>query len=786
MRDRKNKGYLAVLLCFMGTVAFNVKAQATQPPDNWLTWNSKETAKHWLFEKDAVYSGPARLAPLAQVKKFELEEKYEDCTQQILNIWPKYVDLHGWMALQGSQCLIYQLKFNLVQNVKLYSQWWKHLRTQKENLLFGPWTNELLKTGSELAQLLLKNNKLSLVFRSEVAEDWRRYVDTLNRGDRQDLFKILIEDLKNSGSQEWAERISIREGLSKNTEGNRANGASNSSGAMASQTNGDSSGANGAKKADGNSANIKLVGEEEEFYVRFTEAIKTNQLTGAAEVAALLLDRFPNGNRAAVVQEKLIQAYFNLWDSPSTSEQQAQLERCLETAKLLHSSRLIDWAKQAHRRADFKGAFLLAKQSLVNEEKSTDGAALLFIAGRSAYFMGKYKEAIDYFDRLIQRHAGYSEYWEIKFRRAIAWIRLGEDDKAESALAELWSAPENKTYSLSSLYWLIRLKQKRKANIDEFLGPMQDRFGLTYYGLRLNAEANNQKVSLPTDSTPVTIRQNWIMTPGEKNQWKRVQDLLTAGWYTAAQGELNNLNFNGGNEQKFLWAQQLIRSFAFPQALRILNELADLEPRWRKNSYLKTVFPKPLEHVVQAEAQKNELNPLLVYSLIRQESAFLLGATSRSQAKGLMQLIPPTANEVAQDLRIKNFDSDQMYHPVVNLKFGIYYLAKVIRQFGGNVSIGLAAYNAGPQRLKKFFEARPEVANTAQLSQDDPWSDLWIEELPWLETNLYVKSILRNRVIYQALEQGSFEWPSPVWKDLFLGTKKVSRAGKDSSLKLKR
>jgi soluble lytic murein transglycosylase-like protein len=90
----------------------------------------------------------------------------------------------------------------------------------------------------------------------------------------------------------------------------------------------------------------------------------------------------------------------------------------------------------------------------------------------------------------------------------------------------------------------------------------------------------------------------------------------------------------------------------------------------------------------------------------------------------------------------------------------------VSKQFANNISIGLAAYNAGPQRLKKFFEGRPEVLKQELLSQQDPWSDLWIEELPWLETNLYVKSILRNAIIYQVLDKKEVEVTKPVWLTL--------------------
>ncbi len=772
--------YILILVNLGLTQAAGARAPHRSLPSLELQWSHEASAatsvpqRHWLFEKEMGYAGPARLAPLAQVKRYELEEKYENCASQVLKIWSSYKDIQGWMALQGTQCLVAQLKFSSVKDKKLYPRWWAHLLKQGDWVLLGPWSEDLIKIWSEFAQLILKDASFPVAFRAEVAEAWRRYTETLNRSDRQDLYKIIIEDLRMNGHSELAQAIGLREGLVKVPE------------KMVEKKMND--------KTEREDAGIKTMTEEDELFGRFLELIKQNQLAGATELAVQLLDRYPNGKNASSVQEKLFQSYFNMWDAAPGSEQQAQVERCLDLAKAIHSSRLIEWAKSAHRRADFQGAYTLAKYALADEEKSADGASLLFIAGRSAYFLGKYREAVGFFDRLIERHSGYSDFWETKFRRAMAFIRLGDELKAEDAFGELWLAPENKTYSLSSLYWLIRLKQKRKANVDEWMAPMQERFALTYYGLKLNAESNRQKVVLPQETAAIRLQRQWILTSTEKAQWSRVQDLATAGWYVAAQGEINNLvsgsMINGDPELKFLWAQKLVQIFSFPQALRVMNELSDVEPRWRKAQYLKTVFPKPLEHIVQAEAQKNELNPLLVFSLMRQESAFLLGATSRSQAKGLMQLIPATANEVAQDLRIKNFDSDQMYHPIVNIKFGTYYLAKVIRQFGGNVSVGLAAYNAGPQRLKRFFEARPEVENAALLSQEDPWSDLWIEELPWLETNLYVKSILRNRVIYQALEQGSFDWPVPIWKDLFFGTKngtkKVSRAGRDSSQRWKR
>lgn len=731
---------------------------------DWLEWKSQSSSSPpWLFEKEAKYKGPAKLKTLALVKQFEIEEKFEDCTEQILKIWSQFKDYQGWLSLQGTQCLVSQLRVSPPQNKLLYHQWWNQLQKQNNFMGAGPWNIDGIKAFNELSLGIWKNTQFPKEFRTEVAEAWRRWADTISRNERQELYKLVAESLEEKGESAWAKALLEREGISL------------SSSAAASSSTKKTTDKSTDKPTEISAKTI----DEEVAYQEFQEAIKQNQLTGATEKAVRYLDSFPNGTKATMVQDKLFQTYFSFWEASQSSElkyseYRKQIERSLEAAKLLHTSRLIEFAKLAHRRADFKGAYLLAKQALLMSEKSTEGGHMLFTAGRSAYFLGLYRESIEFFDRMIQKHAGYVDIAEAKFRRALAYIRLNDELKAEEALGELWLDPENKTYNLSSLYWLIRIKQKRKADVSDLLKSMQERFLLTYYGLKLSAESNNQKLSLASESGPVSIRQNWVWTPMEKKAWSRAQELAKAGWFAAAQGELNNMSFNGNPEQKFLWVQQLVHVFAMPQAIRLYNELTDLDPRWRKTVYLKTIFPKPLEHIVIKEAQKNDLNPLLVFSLVRQESAFGVTVTSRSQAKGLMQLIPGTANEVAQEMRIKYFDSDQMYHPATNLKFGIYYLAKVIRQFGGNVSVGLAAYNAGPQRLKKFFEARPEVANYLALSQEDPWSDLWLEELPWLETNLYVKSILRNRMIYPLLDGATYELPNPVWKDLFLGAKSAS------------
>lgn len=119
---------------------------------------------------------------------------------------------------------------------------------------------------------------------------------------------------------------------------------------------------------------------------------------------------------------------------------------------------------------------------------------------------------------------------------------------------------------------------------------------------------------------------------------------------------------------------------------------------------------------------------------------------------------------------------EDLFVPDINIRMGTYYIAKMIKQFGGNVPMGLAAYNAGPTRMQIFVKARPEVELLTKKPSSDAWDELWMDEVPWFETSFYVKAILRNTMMYKVLERSSEKNPdlrrvqygSVLWKDLVL------------------
>ncbi|AGY57650.1 lytic transglycosylase catalytic subunit [Gloeobacter kilaueensis JS1] len=132
---------------------------------------------------------------------------------------------------------------------------------------------------------------------------------------------------------------------------------------------------------------------------------------------------------------------------------------------------------------------------------------------------------------------------------------------------------------------------------------------------------------------------------------------------------------------------------------------------------------------LQRWSEERKLNPLLVASLIRQESRFEPAIRSRSGAVGLMQLLPSTARWIAQR-EPGAFDLDKVDD---NLRLGTWYLRYTHERFGGSTLLALASYNAGPGNVSRWVQRTP-VANPEDF----------IEQIPFRETRFYVVNIYEN------------------------------------------
>lgn len=149
-------------------------------------------------------------------------------------------------------------------------------------------------------------------------------------------------------------------------------------------------------------------------------------------------------------------------------------------------------------------------------------------------------------------------------------------------------------------------------------------------------------------------------------------------------------------------------------------------------------YPMPYRAEIVGAARASGIDPALAYGLIRQESRFQVDIKSSANAYGLMQVIPPTARNIARRANIP-YDPSQITDVGTNLRIGTTYLKLLIDDFGGSQALATAGYNAGPNRPRRWREG--PVMETA----------IWVENIPFNETRDYVKKVLTNATIYSAL-----------------------------------
>jgi soluble lytic murein transglycosylase len=146
-------------------------------------------------------------------------------------------------------------------------------------------------------------------------------------------------------------------------------------------------------------------------------------------------------------------------------------------------------------------------------------------------------------------------------------------------------------------------------------------------------------------------------------------------------------------------------------------------------------YVTPYKDIVRRYSQELGVDPAWVYGLIRQESRFVINAKSVVGAGGLMQVMPKTAQWVANKLKIP-YRSSMVNEIETNVQLGTYYINYVFKQLGSQPVLATAGYNAGPSRAKKW-----------QSSVELP-VDVYTETIPFSETRDYVKKVMTNSVHY--------------------------------------
>jgi soluble lytic murein transglycosylase len=171
------------------------------------------------------------------------------------------------------------------------------------------------------------------------------------------------------------------------------------------------------------------------------------------------------------------------------------------------------------------------------------------------------------------------------------------------------------------------------------------------------------------------------------------------------------------------------------------------------NDYV-LLYPRPFDPEVEQAARLAQLAPELIYGVLRQESLYRVDAVSSADARGLMQLQLDTARRTARHWKRPQPNLSDLFDPATSILLGAARLRTLLDQFDGQIPAALAAYNAGPNAVMRWLPGKSIE------------TDVWIENIPYGETRVYVQRILWHVLTFTWLDtkeaQQTKSWLNPI------------------------
>jgi soluble lytic murein transglycosylase len=170
-----------------------------------------------------------------------------------------------------------------------------------------------------------------------------------------------------------------------------------------------------------------------------------------------------------------------------------------------------------------------------------------------------------------------------------------------------------------------------------------------------------------------------------------------------------------------------------------LRPLAD-RPTGKERALYLLAYPLGNSSWINHYAQNRSLDPALLSAVILEESRFNPQAISSAGARGLMQILPRTANQIVRRINVRPYSDELLFDPETNLRLGSWYLSSLWEEFKGKETLALAAYNAGPNLVHEWMAKNPAAGE-----------DEFVENIPYPETRNYVIRVLSSAQVYRLL-----------------------------------
>lgn len=449
----------------------------------------------------------------------------------------------------------------------------------------------------------------------------------------------------------------------------------------------------------------------------------------------------------ARAQRRLAQTLFRMRDYPRAVEAFAALPQTDDVPI---------WHARSMARADRVNEAIEEFKRIAQERRGPHALRARFLAALLLEGRGRTDEARELLESLTRTRTTTS------VRRASLWrlgwsaFREGRYPEAIHAIDQLIESEADPIGGLRDRYWRARALERmsrRGASHDPDAAAaalreyrsMALEFPLTYYGwrarLRLPDRHEGQDAPRTPDAGFAAGRRK--ITPDDL---ERVRILVEAGLEERALDELSGIARRVGGLEDRLEIAQLFRSAGhFRGAQRMVIDPYKLALARGPSPTLEELWwhawpAAYLDLVEEATSAPESVDAALVLSIMREESGFRPKVVSPVGARGLLQIMEPTGERLARAVGRPAFDADDLFDPRINIQLGAYYLRELSERFDGRLSAAIASYNAGPQAVSGWLEARGELED-----------DEWVEAIPFEQTRSYVKRVLRSLQAYRLL-----------------------------------
>jgi len=349
--------------------------------------------------------------------------------------------------------------------------------------------------------------------------------------------------------------------------------------------------------------------------------------------------------------------------------------------------------------------------------------------------------------RFPAREAAGAALWRLGW---LSYLR-GDIGAAELHWTRLTEMPGGRAHRLAALYWTGRAKEQLGAGdaAQRSYQRVLTEAPRSYYGILAERRVAGGRASVrepgePTVRLPADPREAIAGDPG----FERVDLLRRLGLVDLALGELGDVvqRSVGDSVRLYGLSRAYVDSERYHLALRVMRRnfsgLATSGHPSIPRAFWELLYPWPWRAEVTEVAERMGLDPCFVAAVVREESSYYPRAVSRAGARGLMQLMPGTAQPMVAGRGWSFRGGDLLDEPAANIELGTSFLAQLLREFT-DPRLALAAYNAGPRRARQWWQAR---------RNDDV--EIWVEEIPFDETRHYVKRVMLSwgeyRRIYDA------------------------------------